>query len=53
MSLEFLSDEWFAKVKELRDGAGNVDAPAALADLVINITVLVTAVTRSWRWWVA
>ena len=39
MSLEFLSDEWFAKVKELRDGAGNVEAPAALADLVINITV--------------
>ena len=39
MSLEFLSDEWFAKVKEIRDGAGNVEAPAALADLVINITV--------------
>lgn len=39
MSLEFMSDEWFAKVKELRDAAGNVEAPAALADLVINITV--------------
>lgn len=39
MSLEFLSDEWFAKVKELRDAAGNVEAPAALADLVINISV--------------
>ena len=39
MSLEFLSDEWFAKVKEIRDAAGDVEAPAALADLVINITV--------------
>ncbi|MZR61968.1 SCP2 sterol-binding domain-containing protein [Alcanivorax sp. DP30] len=39
MSLEFLSGEWFAKVKELRDAAGNIEAPAALADLVINITV--------------
>lgn len=39
MSLEFLSDEWFAKVKELRDAAGDVEAPAALADLAINITV--------------
>lgn len=39
MSLEFLSEEWFAKVKELRDAAGNVETPAALADLVINITV--------------
>lgn len=39
MSLEFLSDEWFAKVKEIREGAGNVETPAALADLVINITV--------------
>ena len=39
MSLQFLSDEWFSKVKELRAAAGNVDAPAALAGLVINITV--------------
>lgn len=39
MSLEFLSDEWFAKVGELRAAAGDVEAPAALADLVINITV--------------
>ena len=36
MSLEFLSDEWFAKVKEIRDGAGNVEAPAALADLPLR-----------------
>ncbi len=39
MSLEFLSDDWFAKVKELRDAAGDIEAPAALADLVLNITV--------------
>lgn len=39
MSLEFLSDEWFAKVKELRDAAGEIAAPGALAELVINITV--------------
>lgn len=39
MSQEFLSEGWFAKVKELRDAAGNVEAPAALADLVINLTV--------------
>ncbi len=39
MSLEFLSDEWFAKVKEIRAAAGDVDVPAALADLKINITV--------------
>ena len=54
MSLEFLSDEWFAKVKEIRDGAGDVETPAALADLVINITVLPLMVaTRSCPWWVA
>ena len=39
MSQEFLSEGWFAKVKELRDAAGNIEAPAALADLVINVTV--------------
>ena len=39
MSVEFLSDEWFAKVKEIRESAGDMEAPAALADLVINIKV--------------
>lgn len=39
MSVEFLSDEWFAKVDELRAEAGDIEAPAALADLVINITI--------------
>lgn len=43
MSLEFMSDAWFAKVKELRAAAGNVDSPAALQGLVINITVTGTA----------
>lgn len=39
MSLEFMSGDWFAKVKELRDAAGDVEVAPALADLVINITV--------------
>jgi pentatricopeptide repeat protein len=39
MSQEFLSDGWFAMVKKLREEAGNVEAPAALADLVINVTI--------------
>lgn len=39
MSLEFLSDEWFAKVNELRAAAGDIEVPAVLADLVINISV--------------
>ena len=52
MSLEFLSDEWFAKVKEIRDGAGNVEAPAALADLVINITVPRHFIEGR-NWWVS
>ncbi|MCB1836432.1 MAG: SCP2 sterol-binding domain-containing protein [Alcanivoracaceae bacterium] len=39
MSVEFLSDEWFAKVDELRAAAGDIDTPAALQGLVINITV--------------
>ncbi len=39
MSTEFLSDEWFAKVAELRAAAGDIEVPAALADLAININV--------------
>lgn len=39
MSQEFLSEGWFAMVKTLRDEAGALDVPAALADLVINVTV--------------
>lgn len=39
MSLKFLSDEWFAKVEELIAAAGDLEVPAALADLVLNVTV--------------
>jgi putative sterol carrier protein len=36
---KFLSDEWFAKVKELTDAAGEMEIPAALKDLTFNLTV--------------
>lgn len=39
MSLEFLSDEWFDKVEEMRAAAGDLDEPAALKDLVLNVVV--------------
>ena len=39
MAVEFLSDEWFAKVEELRTEAGDLDVPAQLADLQLNINV--------------
>ena len=39
MSFRFLSDEWFAEVAKLKDAAGDLDVPAALHDLVINIVV--------------
>ena len=39
MSLKFLSEDWFAKVAELKESAGDLDVPAAMHDLVINITV--------------
>lgn len=38
-TVKFLSDEWFAKVRELREAAGEIETPAALQGLVINITV--------------
>ena len=40
MSLEFLSDEWFVKVDELKDAAGDLEVPAQLADLQLNINVV-------------
>jgi len=43
MSCEFLSDVWFAKVAELRAEAGDVEIPASLADLAININVTTDA----------
>ncbi len=53
MSLEFLSDEWFAKVKEIREGAGDVETPAALADWSSTSPSMLTAATKKWLWWAA
>lgn len=39
MKFKFLSTEWFAKVNELKNAAGDLQVPAAMHDLVINITV--------------
>lgn len=39
MSLQFLSDDWFTKVEELRVAAGDLDVPAQLASLQLNIKV--------------
>jgi putative sterol carrier protein len=36
---KFLSDEWFAKVKELHEEAGDVKVPGPLKDLTINLNV--------------
>jgi putative sterol carrier protein len=36
---KFLSDEWFAKVKELSDEAGELKIPGPLKDLTINLNV--------------
>lgn len=36
---KFLSDEWFAKVQELTTDAGDVEVPAALKGLTINLNV--------------
>ena len=38
MGYRFLSDEWFAKVKELTEEV-NPEVPAAAADLKLNVTV--------------
>ena len=37
--MEFLSDEWFAKVDELRKEAGDLNVPDAIKDLVVNVNV--------------
>jgi len=36
---KFLSDEWFAKVKEITEEAGDIEVPGALKDLTFNLTV--------------
>lgn len=38
-SMKFLSDEWFAKVDELRKEAGDLEVPEALQSIVLNINV--------------
>lgn len=35
----FLSQEWFAKVDQLTAVAGDLNVPASLANLVLNVTV--------------
>lgn len=35
----FLSPEWFSKVSELTAAAGDLNVPAGLANLVLNVTV--------------
>ncbi len=37
--MKFLSDEWFKKVDELRAEAGDLEVPANLKSVLINITV--------------
>ncbi len=39
MAFEFLSDPWFEKVEELVAQAGDLQIPAAMKDLEINVTV--------------
>ncbi len=36
---KFLSDEWFSKVKELTEEAGELEIPGPLKDLTINLNV--------------
>lgn len=36
---KFLSDEWFAKVKELQEEAGPIEVPPQLKGLTINLNV--------------
>ena len=35
----FLSDEWFDKVAELTTAAGDLEVPAALANVILNLIV--------------
>jgi len=37
--MEFLSDEWFAKVDELKEAAGELNVPEGMKDIVINVNV--------------
>jgi hypothetical protein len=37
--MKFLSDEWFAKVDELRTAAGDLEVPEQLQGIIINVNV--------------
>jgi len=37
--MEFLSNEWFAKVDELTQAAGDLQTPKTLKDVTVNLTV--------------
>ncbi len=39
MGVHFLSDEWFDKVKELKQASGDIQVAEELEDLKINLTV--------------
>jgi len=39
MAIRFLSDEWFTEVEKLTAEAGDINAPAPLADLTLNLAV--------------
>lgn len=43
MAFAFLSDPWFDKVDELVAQAGDLDIPAAMKDLEINVTIKTAA----------
>jgi hypothetical protein len=43
MALAFLSDPWFDKVEELVAEAGDLQVPAAMRDVEVNVTVTTAA----------
>lgn len=43
MAFAFLSDPWFDKVDELVAQAGDLDIPAAMKDLEVNVTIKTAA----------
>ena len=39
MSFEFLSDDWFTEVDKLREAAGDLEIPAQMAEMEMNLRV--------------
>ncbi len=37
--MKFLSDEWFAKVEELKGAARDIEIPKAMRDVTVNLTI--------------